>query len=223
MKALVLYQDEKHIWVDYPSFRIVCQDGEKPRIKANWDPHIRTSIFGSIDNEGKLINIEEDTANAVGYCKFMDKIVELCPEYQVFMMFVDRASYHRAKLVRKHIYELRTHAKNFKFVWLPRYSPELNPIEQLWKPFGTNVHNRVINAKNELVSVVKQKLEVVSQFAEGLMAKYSPIMFGWKKGEWLYTLFSLVIINFTLLIGIYFTTFINEWGYILIIIESIII
>jgi hypothetical protein len=36
----------------------------------------------------------------------------------------------------------------------------------------------LINTKNELVSVVKQELEVVSQFAKGLMASYFPIMFG---------------------------------------------
>jgi hypothetical protein len=72
----------------------------KANCKANWDPHIRTSIFGSIDNEGKQVNIEEDTANADGYGKFIDKIVELCPE--------------------------------------------MNPIEQLWKTFRMNVHNKVI-------------------------------------------------------------------------------
>lgn len=182
MKVLVLSQDEKHIWVDYPSFRIVCPKDVKPRIKANWDPSIRTSIFGSIDNEGKLLNIEEDTA-ADGYCKFMDKIVELCPEYQVFMMFVDRASYHRAKLVREHIYELRRQGKNFKLILFPRYSPEMNPIEELWKPFGMNVHKKVINAKHKLISVVKQELIKVSQSAKGLLAKYLPIMFGLKEGE----------------------------------------
>jgi len=29
LKVIVLSQDEKHIWVDYPSFRIVCPEGEK--------------------------------------------------------------------------------------------------------------------------------------------------------------------------------------------------
>ena len=178
LKVLVLSQDEKHIWVDYPSFRIVCPEDEKPRIKANWNPHIRTSILGSIDNEGKLVSIEEDTANAETYCKFMDKIVESYPEYQVFMIFVDRASYHRAKLVREHIYELRRQGKNFKFIWLPRYSPEMSPIEQLWKPFGRNVHSKIINAKSRLVSVVTHELNVMSQSAKGLLAKYFPIMFG---------------------------------------------
>lgn len=178
MKVLVLSQDEKHIWVGYPSFRIVCPDDEKPKIKANWNPHIRTSIFGSIDNEGELVNIEEDTANAEGYCKFMDAIVKHYPEYHVFMMFEDNASYHRAKLVREHIYELRRQGKNFKLIWFPRYSPEMNPIEQLWKPFGMNVHNKVINTKNKLISVVKQELNVVSQSSKGLIAKYFPIMFG---------------------------------------------
>jgi len=178
LKVIVLSQDEKQIWVDYPSFRIVCPEGEKPRIKANWDPYIRTSIHGSIDNEGELVSIEEDTANAETYCKFMDAIVEHYSEYQVFMTFVDRASYHRAKLVREDVYELRRQGKNFKFIWLPRYSPELSPIEQLWKPLRRNVHNTVINAKNRLISVVKQELNLVSQSAKGLLAKYFPIIFG---------------------------------------------
>jgi len=82
------------------------------------------------------------------------------------------------KLVREDVYELRREGKNFKFIWLPRYSPELSPIEQLWKPLRRNVHNTVINAKNRLISVVKQELNLVSQSAKGLLAKYFPIIFG---------------------------------------------
>ena len=132
-----------------------------------------SSIHGSIDNTGGLVNIEEDTANVATYCKFMDEIVKHYPEYHVFMMFVDRASYHRAKLVREHIYQLRRQGKNFKLIWLPRYSPEMNPIEQLWKPFGRNVHSKVINAKHKLISVVKQELNLVSPSAKAFWLNIS--------------------------------------------------
>lgn len=170
-------QDETHIKVEYPSFRIVCPVNEKPGVRANWIPNIKTSIHGCMDDEGRLITTEEDTANTETFCRHMDKIADDNPQYQVFMMLTDRARYHKNDRVREHIYELRRQGKNFKLIWLPRYSPELSPIEQVWKPFKRGVHNRIITTKQKLLFVVKEEVDALTT-RKGLLSKYFPILFG---------------------------------------------
>jgi transposase len=144
---------------------------------ANWISGIKTSVHGCIDDEGRLITSEEDTANTETFCRFLDKVANDNPEYQVFMMLIDRAKYHTNDKVREHIYELRSHARNFKLIWLPRYSPELSPIEQLWKPFKREVHNRIITTKQKLLSVVKGEVAALSTTRKGLLSKYFPVLF----------------------------------------------
>jgi len=130
-----------------------------------------------MDDEGRLITTEEDTANTETFCRFLDKVANDDPEYQVFMMLIDRAKYHTNDQVREHIYELRRQGKNFKLIWLPRYSPELNPIEQIWKPFKREVHNRIITTKQKLLSVVKEEVAALSTTGKRLLSKYFPVLF----------------------------------------------
>lgn len=164
--------------MEYPLFRIVCPKDEKPRVKANWAPNLRTSVHGCIDNDGKLTTIEEDRANGETFCKFLEAVAVQNSEYQVFMMFIDRATYHRSKRVREHIYELRREGYNFKLIWLPRYSPDLSPIEQLWRPFKRGIHNRIINTKEELRLAVSAEIEVLSMKSKGFLSNYFSILFG---------------------------------------------
>ncbi len=60
LKVVVLAQDETHVQVKFPSIRVVCPKDEKPKIKANWDMNLRTSVHGCIDNEGKWTITQED-------------------------------------------------------------------------------------------------------------------------------------------------------------------
>ncbi len=177
LKVVVLAQDESHIRVEYPNIRVVCPKDEKPKIKANWDKNLKTSIHGCIDNEGKWTITQEDTANRETFCKHLDKVVENYPEYQVFILLVDNATYHRGDMVREHIYKLRGQGKNIKLVHFPRYSSDLNPIEQEWRPFKKEIHNKIIMVKEKLISAVAEGIEAIST-SKGLLSKYFPVLFG---------------------------------------------
>jgi transposase len=46
---------------------------------------------------------------------------------------------------------------NIKILFLPAYSPELNPVERLWKYIKrNNVHNRIFNGIDNLLQVVSE-------------------------------------------------------------------
>jgi transposase len=178
LKVIVLVQDESHVRVGYPNIRVVCPKDEKPRIKANWDKNLKTSIHGCIDNEGKWTITQEDTANRESFCRHMDKIVENYPDYQVFMILIDNATYHRGDIVREHIYKLRGQGKNIKLIRFPRYCSDLNPIEEEWRPFKRGLHNQIILIKEELTSAVVDGIAAISAASKGLLSKYFPILFG---------------------------------------------
>ena len=177
MKVVVLAQDESHIRVEYPNIRVVCPKDEKPKIKANWDKNLKTSIHGCIDDEGKWTITQEDTVNRETFCRHLDKVIENYPEYQVFMLLVDNAKYHQGDMVREHIYKLRGQGRNVKLVHFPRYSSDLNPIEQEWRSFKKEIHNKIIMVKEKLTSAVMDGIAAMST-PKGLLSKKFPILFG---------------------------------------------
>src|SRR3972149_4545579 len=177
LKVIVLAQDESHVRVQYPNIRVVCPKDEKPRIKANWDKNLKTSIHGCIDNEGKWTITQEDTANQETVCKHLDKVIENYPEYQVFMLLVDNAKYHRGDIITEHIYKLRGQGKNIKLVHFPGYSSDLNPIEQEWKSFKKQTYKKTITVKEKLISAVAEGIAAMST-PKGLLSKYFPVLFG---------------------------------------------
>jgi len=45
--------------------------------------------------------------------------------------------------------------ENIDIIYLPPYSPELNPIERLWKHMKTNyIHNRVFESLKQMMALM---------------------------------------------------------------------
>jgi hypothetical protein len=69
------------------------------------------------------------------YADFLKEISERYPEEQAVMVF-DVAGWHRSKRLKI--------PENIKLLSLPVYSPELNPVENIWKELREKYfHNRV--------------------------------------------------------------------------------
>lgn len=89
----------------------------------------RLNLSGAIDMIGYKVLIEEDpTLNAESTIRFFQKIEKAYPSQQKIHVFCDNAPYYRNKSVKEYL-------KTSKIVlhFLPPYSPNLNPIERLWK------------------------------------------------------------------------------------------
>ncbi len=59
---------------------------------------------------------------------FLEKIRKANEKYQAVVVVIDNFSSHGSKLVKEKAREL-----NIYLVYLPPYSPDLNPIEQTWR------------------------------------------------------------------------------------------
>lgn len=64
------------------------------------------------------------------------------------VIVVDGASYHFEKAHVQKFYEENKH--RLKVIQLPAYSPELNPIEQVWKKIKNWLATRIWCTKEEL-------------------------------------------------------------------------
>ena len=102
--------------------------GERKELPANTG-RARINITGAIDITSHDVLVQEDEMlNADATIKFFQKIEEAYPDKTKVYLFCDNARYYRNKAVKKHL-------ENSKIVlhFLPPYSPNLNPIERLWK------------------------------------------------------------------------------------------
>ena len=89
----------------------------------------RLNLSGAIDIVSHSIVIQEDqTLNAGSTICFFQRIEGAYPGKQKIHIFCDNAPYYRNKVVRKYL-------EKSKIIlhFLPPYSPNLNPIERLWK------------------------------------------------------------------------------------------
>lgn len=89
----------------------------------------RVNISGAIDIIAHDILFQEDrTLNAESTIGFFKKIENGYPDKSTIHVFCDNAPYYRNKSVKEY---LKT--SKIKLHFLPPYSPNLNPIERLWK------------------------------------------------------------------------------------------
>lgn len=102
--------------------------GVRKEIRANTG-RARLNLSGIIDVVTHNVLVEEDkTLNAESTIRFFQKIEEAYPNKRKVHIFCDNASYYRNKAVTQYL-------EKSKIVlhFLPPYSPNLNPIERLWK------------------------------------------------------------------------------------------
>lgn len=89
----------------------------------------RINLTGMIDVIQHNVIVQEDrTLNAEATIQFFHKIEEAYPTKRKIHIFCDNAPYYRNKAVKEYL-----KASRVELHFLPPYSPNLNPIERLWK------------------------------------------------------------------------------------------
>jgi len=102
--------------------------GEKKEIPTNTGRQ-RLNLSGAIDIISKKVIVREDISlNASSTISFLKDIEAAYPQAKTVHVFCDNARYYRNKDVA---FYLQT--SKIKMHFLPPYSPNLNPIERLWK------------------------------------------------------------------------------------------
>jgi transposase len=104
--------------------------GHTPKIQSRGGrKHV--NIMGAVSLlSGTVYTTVMKSFNARTFRRFLQKLIIKCKGCKKIIIIVDNAKVHHAKLIQK----FQSLVKNkLEILFLPPYSPKLNPIEQLWK------------------------------------------------------------------------------------------
>ena len=73
------------------------------------------------------------------------------------VIVLDNASPHKSKATKNFVQQ---HSDKLELLYLPPYSPDLNPQERVWKDIRyTRTHNRYFEDKSELLGIIEKYLK----------------------------------------------------------------
>ena len=135
----------------------------KEKILPTTASRTRLNIMGAIELS-KMQTVVDDykTINGESIIQFLDSIKSVYPNAPTIHIILDQAGYHRSEAVKAHAEKI-----NIKLHYLPPYSPNLNPIERLWKVMNEHVRN------NKFFSSAKEFRETIKKFLQVTLPEIS--------------------------------------------------
>ena len=123
-------------------------------------------------------SIEDGKIDSDKYIAFLKKILQ--GRANPIILIADRASFHHSKKVRGFV---RSHRKRIRVYFLPSYSPEMNPDEQVWNIVKSKkIGKKSIKTKSELkkkadsaLRSLQHKTEMVKSFFMLPFTKYAAL------------------------------------------------
>jgi hypothetical protein len=126
--------------------------GENKLIKTTAS-RTRINLSGAIDlNEMKVISESFESIDGSSTVAFLSQVRDSYSKEKKIHIILDNSGYHKAK-------EVKNFAENNKIElhFLPPYSPNLNPIERLWKLMNERVrNNQFFNSPTEFRQKINQ-------------------------------------------------------------------
>ena len=124
-------------------------------------------LISAVSARGDMhFDVIESSMNAEVFIEFLKKLHQ--DAGQPIFVIADNARYHHSSKVRAFLDE---HQGKIMMAFLPAYSPELNPDEQVWNHAKAEVSKRPIKSKLEMESsilsamrAIQQKTELVKSF-----------------------------------------------------------
>ena len=130
-KVILLYVDEAHFHRDM-DLGFTWSTKGKPALRLSDCPPLsdRINWYGAYDfTHGQALLWHEGSCNSENSIQFLQQLARWLGPLSVPVVLVwDGAPWHRAQIVQQAAADL-----GFTLVPLPAYSPDLNPIEGLWK------------------------------------------------------------------------------------------
>ena len=121
----------------------------------------RVNVMGAIElTSMTIVSCRPDYVNAQTTVAFFDTLKAAYPTAPSIHIILDQSGYHRSLVVREEALK-----RNIVLHYLPPYSPNLNPIERLWKVMNEHVRNNVFFTSR------KHFQDAISEFFETTITK----------------------------------------------------
>ncbi len=116
-------------------------------IKCKQNKRERQTAMGSYNYQtGQIVVSFHDKGNYQSFKKHLKKVLYQYRAHSKIILVLDNVRYHHAKLLKKWLLT----KPQLELVYLPPYSPNLNPIERAWWYMRKKItHNRFIHSLKE--------------------------------------------------------------------------
>jgi len=131
---------------------------QRPGATACADTQV-VACFGAVSvRAGKLVTLFEPKFNAESFQRFLQLLLKHRACRKRLVLVLDNAKYHHARALQPW---LRQHRKLLTLLFLPPYSPELNPIERVWKlTRRLATHNRHFPTLDDILNAVTERFRL---------------------------------------------------------------
>lgn len=175
-KAVLLFEDE----CSFPQWGSLgytwAKKGERPLVKTS-GKRKGYKVFGGIEYfSGECIfQPQEGRFNSETYMQFLQKVISSFK--RPIILIHDGAKYHTSKAIRAFLDSVKERLTVYR---LPSYSPDYNPIEQLWKKIKKEgTHNQYFPHFQDLKGKVDEVLTYFQTQAKevlSLMLSYKELV-----------------------------------------------
>jgi transposase len=166
--ARLLFADEASLRSDYHAGTTWAPQGQTPIVKATGQRH-GVNMMSAISSMGELqFMLVEGRSNAHVFKQFLQQL--LLGTQQAIILVVDGHPIHKAKLIKEYVESTNG---MLELYYLPPYSPQLNPDEQVWKNIKERVAKQFPKDKHEMRLLILQafkRLQEMPQIVRGFFA-----------------------------------------------------
>ena len=149
-EALV-FEDESSVDSHPGTHGMWVLKGTKPKVPT-FGTHVKRHVFAAVNPAtGTVVSKVSKRLTAKAFVGFVHALLKQISTS--FTLVMDSSPCHTARAARQF---LEKHRDRIRILWLPRYSPDLNPTEQLWRGMKFSVtHNWFFGTVNRLAWAIR--------------------------------------------------------------------
>ncbi|MBS0467091.1 MAG: IS630 family transposase, partial [Proteobacteria bacterium] len=159
--ARLLFADEASMRSDYHAGTTWAPQGRTPIVRATGQRH-SVNMISAISSGGELqFMLVEGRSNSKVFKQFLQQL--MLDATTPIILVVDGHPIHKAKLVKEYV---KSTNGMLELHYLPPYSPQLNPDEQVWKNIKERVAKQFPTDKWQLRALLNKALERLQAMPE---------------------------------------------------------
>ena len=160
-QGVIYFLDESAVRSDHHAGTTWAPKGKTPEVRAT-GARFALNVIGAISPQGEFrFMLFEKTLNAQRFIEFLKRLLH--DEQRPIFLIVDGHPVHRSRAVRQFVESTRGHLELY---FLPPYSPEINPVEQVWN-YAKNhrIGKQVITGPGQLKRLVLSALRSIQRLS----------------------------------------------------------
>ena len=151
----VVCEDESIVVYDSIVKKVWAIKGSNPIVLVT-GKHKKTCLFGAVSLDKRQIFRQSKKINQDSFLNFLKEIKK---KFKKFVLYMDKAPWHNNKKIEKY---LKKQKRCIRVIWFPKYSPELNPVEECWRQskdsvVGSKFYYKFESMKKEFSSYLRTK------------------------------------------------------------------